>query len=489
MKEKNYSIFSQIGILVFAIITILSLLFMWLTYLSVSNFHEASTQLLNKDVAAHIARFTSPFINEGIDKKKADSVFYDAMVLSPSVEVYFLDTTGKVIAYHDNENPLQSGKISVDPLRQLIATRGEKYIKGPDPRERHRPKIFSAAEVRNGSKLLGYIYVILGSNRNLNQMLFSTYFNGLLFKVLIAIVLLSIIFAFVYINRLRRNYDSVLQTLDRFQQGDFSARFNVKKYTEMTPVTTTFNTMADLLVLNIDKLTQTGKERKEFIANISHDLRTPLSVARGYTETLLMTTTQPALMKEEYLQLVYRKIRQVEDMVMQLFDLSRIDSVEFNLKKEPFVFSEVLQEIVYESGAAAQEKEINLDDSQIKNSDWILADIKLMERVIENLMVNALKYTPAQGIIKVEIEKENELLSFSISNSGVDITPQVNTWFNSTEKDVFASRPPGIGLGLLIVKKILMLHGFNYQLRSHEDGLNSFTISMPLHHNAAELPN
>ncbi|HZH01321.1 MAG TPA: hypothetical protein VEY32_09580, partial [Flavisolibacter sp.] len=111
MKEKNFSIFRRIIILVFSLITILGILFIVITYFATTNYHQASTQLLNKDVAAHIAKFTSPFENGTVNKKKADSVFYNAMVLSPSSEVYFLDTAGKVVAYHASEKEIKLWKV------------------------------------------------------------------------------------------------------------------------------------------------------------------------------------------------------------------------------------------------------------------------------------------------------------------------------------------------------------------------------------------
>jgi hypothetical protein len=93
MKTKTFSLFSRILLLVFTLITVLSITFMFIAYWAVIHFYQASTQLLNKDVAAHIARFTSPFDQDGLNRQKADSVFYQAMVISPSVDVYFLDTT------------------------------------------------------------------------------------------------------------------------------------------------------------------------------------------------------------------------------------------------------------------------------------------------------------------------------------------------------------------------------------------------------------
>ncbi len=97
MKAKNFSIFRRITILVFTLITILGLLFMALTYYSTTHYHLASTQLLNKDVAAHIAKFTSPYYANGTNKRIADSVFKNAMILNPSTEVYCLDYTGNLM--------------------------------------------------------------------------------------------------------------------------------------------------------------------------------------------------------------------------------------------------------------------------------------------------------------------------------------------------------------------------------------------------------
>src|SRR5689334_964596 len=105
MKHNN--IFTRISILVFVLIATLSLLFILVTYTSTTYFFNESTQLLNKDVAAHIAKFTSPFEGNTVNKRKADSIFYNAMVISPSIEVYFLDTAGKIIYYEAPDSAIK----------------------------------------------------------------------------------------------------------------------------------------------------------------------------------------------------------------------------------------------------------------------------------------------------------------------------------------------------------------------------------------------
>lgn len=484
MSTTKFTIFRNISILVFALISAMCLLFMAITYVSTKNFHEASTQLLNKDVAAHIAKFTSPFTNSGIDKRKADSVFQDAMVISPSAEVYFLDTSGNVIAYHANEKKVNIERLPLHNIKELIAAKGEKYIKGPDPREPGISKIFSAAEVRTESKKLGFIYVILGSNKNVTNMLYTGFFSSLLIKVFIVILILSIILSLLYLRQIRRSFNQMIAVLEHFQNGNLNARFDVKENDRLAPVTNAFNKMADLLVYNINKLTRSENERKDFIANISHDLRTPLSIARGYTETLLMKGEKPVTQQQqsEYLQLVYKKLRQVEHMVMQLFDLSKMDSAEFIPKKEPFIFSEIVHEIIQASSANAVEKSIAVDCSKCESTSWIFADVSMMERVVQNLLINAIKYTPQGGNINISLINENEELIFQIVNSGELLPSKFIDWINAENDTNFSAqnRPQSSGIGLMIVKKVLSLHDYNFNAAAINGFGNAFTIVMPL---------
>jgi methyl-accepting chemotaxis protein len=159
------------------------------------------------------------------------------MVISPSAEVYFLDTAGKVIAYHPNEKKVQLELVPLQNIKKLIAAKGERYIKGPDPRDPEDPKIFSAAEVKSKSKSLGYIYVILGSNKNVTNMLYTGYFGNLLAKVFFVIIVLSIIFSLLYLRQIKRSFNRMIAVLERFQNGDLQARFDIEKDEELAPVT------------------------------------------------------------------------------------------------------------------------------------------------------------------------------------------------------------------------------------------------------------
>lgn len=487
MKNSQLGIFRRLSVLVFVLITVLSILFIAITYLSTTHFYKASTQLLNKDVAAHVAKFTSPFEENGINKAKADSVFHNAMVLNPSIEVYFLDTTGKVLYYKSPDTAISLWNIPLQPIHKYISSAGTEYVTAPDPKNPSQQKVFSAAEVHNNSRKLGYIYVVLGGKEygDVASMLFKSHVGGLALKAFIIVIVLSLLISIIYFNRLQKNYRNIITVLEQFQGGDFNARFTTGARNEFAPITASFNKMADLLSNNMNKVYKTEKERRDFIANISHDLRTPLSVARGYTETLLSRIDyhDPGRKQEaEYAQLVHKKIEQVEKMVQQLFELSKMESLESTPSREPFLFSELLEELVKSYQIVAAEKNIHLTCTGCQDSHWINADIRMMERVIQNLMDNAIKYTPAHGIINVALQQSKDEVIAEFENSGPPLPEQLIRWINNYgDGHENAIRPEGnSGLGLAIVKKILELHHYSFKAEPVTDGVKLF-FRMAIH--------
>ena len=485
MKTKSFPLFSRILFLVFTLITVLSVTFMCIAYLAVIHFYQASTQLLNKDVAAHIAKFTSPFEQDGLNKQKADSVFYQAMVISPSVEVYFLDTMGNVIYYHGAPDEIRLPSMSLKSIHDYLNSGRQIYIKGPDPRDPSNPKIFSAAPVEGKSGKLGYIYVVLGSTeyRNVSNMLYKSHAGGLLMITFLFILLLTMLLTVLYVNRLQRNYKKLIGVLGKMEAGDLSTRFPENENNDLQPVTNAFNQMAGRLQDNMDKLKKAEVERQEFTTNISHDLRTPLAIARGYAETLLMNMENdsiPLSKMQDYSGLIVSNIQTVEHMVQQLLDLSKMEAAGLAPEKQPFVFSEIVQEFIHSITLTAMEKKISLTISNGEDISWISADIRMMERVVQNLLTNAIKFTPEGGDISISLINESGELIFQITNSGEDMSASVFQWLNDDKRESSVNRPYHHGLGLVIVKTTLQLHHFPIEAGYVPNAGNRISFRMPV---------
>ncbi len=486
MKTKKITIFRRISIVFFTLITLLCLLFMAISYFLTTDFHQASTQLLNKEVAAHIVEFTSPFEKEGINKAKADSVFKNAMILSPGAEIYFLDTTGKVIAFHAPKSEIRLWTIPLKNIKKLIASKGETYIKGPDPKDISDPKIFSAAEVKGKSGNLGFIYVILATNKNVTDVLYLSHLSNLLFIAICIIIVLSIVSSFIYLNQMQRSFNRMIAVLEKFQNGNLDARFEIKEDDELAPVTLAFNKMADMLSDNINRLTRSIKERKDFIINISHELKTPLAIARGYTESLSIKNVNHELSKseqEEYVQIILDKIQQVDIMVNQLFELSKLDSADFNPVIEPFVLSEIVQETVNNFQWKALQKQAVLKCTQCLYHVWINADVSLMERVVQNLIYNAVDNTYEQESIQVFLEVAGNDMIFKLQYKGSLLPHDLLEWLNNPreESTLQADFFTPSGIRFLIVKKILQLHKSSLKAYTDNDTGNVFIFAMPVY--------
>jgi len=467
-------IFRRIYIIVFLLIALLGLLFIGVTYIATTSFYAASTQLLNKDVASHIARFTSPYNQDGFDRKKADSVFYQAMVISPSAEVYFLDTTGRVIYFHGEQSEIHNWQVDMEPIRRYIREGGLHYVSGSDPRDPGHAKIFSAAKVEKDSGTLGYIYVVLGNQqyRTVTQMLVNSRVTPVILGAVMFIMAASLLITILYIRRFRRRFDDMTAVLNRFREGNFTARFAVRDQDELGLITGSFNMMADLLVQNIQRLTTSEKERRDFMVNISHDLRTPLAVARGYVETLQLKRGQlsPAQIRE-YEDLVVSKMHQVEKMVGQLFELSKMESASFEVHREPFVLSEILQEVL---STVANGRLGEIICENCTDNTYVEADISMMERVLQNLLVNALTYTRDGGRIVVCLKRAGSRIGVHISNEGKPLAEDLLAWINGDNR--LSLLKPAIGL--TIVKKMLSLHDFKFGAEVR-DGMNWFWFWVP----------
>ncbi len=277
----------------------------------------------------------------------------------------------------------------------------------------------------------------------------------------------------------------MIAVLEKFEQGDYNARFEIKNQDEFTPVKHAFNKMANLLSSTINSLTKSEQERKDFIANISHDLRTPLSIARGYTETLLIKKEGQeisAQQRQEYMHLVLNKIQQVEIMVKQLFEISKMEAVEFKPHKEPFVISEIVQETINTFQLITEEKKLSLKCTECQYHVWVNADIGLMERVVQNLIDNAIKSTPEGGNIQVSIMADQKDLVFQIENTGTPIPGDLFQWINDfrDEGNLLNNRPAKSGLGLLIVQKILHMHESSLKAYTQNKASNIFSFRLAI---------
>jgi signal transduction histidine kinase len=211
---------------------------------------------------------------------------------------------------------------------------------------------------------------------------------------------------------------------------------------------------------SLGQVTALDDFRKEMVANISHDLRTPLASILGYLETVVGKQAQlDAVERRRFLDVALIEARRLQRLVGDLFDLSKLESGQIQLQVEPFSIAELAQDVLQKYQIQAEEKQVKLLTEFAPNLPLVSGDIRWLDRVLQNLLDNALRYAEPDGFVMITLFPEREKVHLKVCNSGNPI-PEANLpkvfdrYFKSTDR-----KKAGAGLGLTIVKKIVDLHG------------------------------
>ena len=231
-----------------------------------------------------------------------------------------------------------------------------------------------------------------------------------LLKIGVQSFILTLVAAFIISTLvlwlLMKSLREIIQTVKKFSEGDLRARIPIRSKGELAELSTTVNTMADTILRNMDELKEVDKLRRDLIANISHDIRTPISVIHGYIETLIMKQgSLDAQKQQEYLQTIMKSTERLKRLMTDLFELSKLESRQIKPKIEPFLLFDLLQDLSRKYKLLAQERNIALETELPSKMPVVCADIALIERVLQNLIDNAFNYTPEKGKVKIKMEE------------------------------------------------------------------------------------
>jgi signal transduction histidine kinase len=280
---------------------------------------------------------------------------------------------------------------------------------------------------------------------------------------------------------LMKSLREIIVTVKKFSEGDLTARIPIRAKGELAELSITINKMAETIIRNMEDLKQVDNLRRDLIANISHDIRTPIAIIHGYVETLIMKHgTLDDQKQMEYLQTIIKSTERLKRLMSDLFELSKLESRQIKPKMEPFFMFDLLQDISRKYALLAQEKEIALETDLAPNMPVVRGDIALIERVLQNLMDNALNYTPKNGKVQIRMEEYNKHVNVSVINTGDGIpSEELPKVFDRYYKIENNNPSRGTGLGLAIVKNILQIHNTDILVRSEIQGHTIFSFNLP----------
>jgi hypothetical protein len=244
--------------------------------------------------------------------------------------------------------------------------------------------------------------------------------------------------------------------------------------------------MTERINSQMDKLEKSDAMRRELVANVSHDLRTPLATMQGYIETLLLKDESlSAEERRNYLKIAVSHCERLSKLISDLFELAKLEADDRVVHSEPFSLSELVQDIVQKFALTARERKITIVTNIGQEIPFAYADIAMIERVLENLLDNALRYTPEEGSISIVLtDHDREKITVQVSDTGCGIPeyalPRIFDRFYQTDRSR-KGKSSHSGLGLAVTKKILKLHGSSIKVKSDQNAGTAFTFELPVY--------
>ena len=493
-------LYGRISLLITAIALISVIGFTWLALWSNDRYHQEVTQQLHQGLAQYVLDHQpEPLLSSATNKpgplsinsEGLKAIAKNTMMINPAVEVYLLDTAGNILGHALPEANVAPGKLDVDPIHQAINHQNKGPVLGENPSNPDRASIFSVAPIFSAhepQQAIGYLYIILASHeaRSLAEQLADSHIIRLTIGALVAIALflgLSTFFSFMIITRpLHRLTKKVRAYRETRLSKDSDPDYHFRD--EVVELAHSFELMQARIQEQFDQLSETDRLRRELISNVSHDLRTPLASMQGYLETLLLKFKQLDEDKQKrYLLVAHRHSRRMAILVGQLFELSKLDAGRIEPQPEVFSLAELLFDIKQDFELSAANKGVELTICPTADSALVKADIGLIQRVLQNLLDNALCYTPSGGNISVRLATEAGQVRVMVQDNGSGIAskdvPFVFERFYQAQSAQTEKKPIGAGLGLSIVKRILDLHGSTIEVSSKPDRGTHFSFLLP----------
>lgn len=471
----------------FALLLLCGGALLWIQMRSTAVHEQETVQRLSRGLAEHIARSGELMDGRGMRNGEVRALFGKLMAVNPSVEVYLLDDQGRILGHDAPEGHLKRARVDLGPVQALL--RDEPLpILGDDPRSATGRKVFNAAPLWVQGRQAGYIYVVLvGEQREAlaaNIAANSTLRTTLWSLAIVAVVgLLAGLVAFRWVTRPLRQLTRRIQSFDvdtaTPDAAPPPAPLRAGERDELAILQHSFGHMAQRLGEQWQQLRQQDLQRRELVANISHDLRTPLSSLHGYLETLaLKDATLSAEERQRYLSIALSQSHKVGRLAQALFELARLEHGGVVLDRQAFSLPDLIQDVFQKFELAAESRRQTLSADIPPGVPPVVADLALIERVLTNLLDNAIRHTPEGGRITVTLRAAEGEVQISVADTGPGIAPARRDTLFTAMPALGSQRPDSGGLGLLIVHRILQLHGRDIRLLDSGDGA-LFVFSLP----------
>ena len=461
-------------------------------------YNQEVMQRLNQSVAMYVAD-QQPLLNNGnVNEQAMDELAERAMILNPSLEIYLLDPEGNVLSHRLPEGSVQTESVDIGAVSTFLEQGVNMPVLGTDPRMPEKENVFSAAPLMQNNQTQGFVYAVIGGDtyQALRDSAENSYAKKISTVLIVTATLIAAIIGgtlFYYLTRRLTRLRKKVTTFGDTRTGSLPISFNSPSETnarnktrpkldEIRELEESFQRMADQIDGQFEALEMLDKTKRELIANVSHDLRTPLASMQGYIETLIIkNNTLDDEQRKAYLETAHKHSQRLAGLINELFELAKLESNTVEPNIEQFSLLELVHDCAQEFTLKAEGRNIDLE-VQAKEDCFVSADIALIHRVLQNLLDNAIQHTPESGKVSIKVERNQANARVEVSDTGRGIQtheiPYIFDRFYQAQHQERADKI-GTGLGLAIVKRILDLHQSAINVKSQPNKGTSFTFELP----------
>ena len=479
------TLFAKLALGLALLLVVVGLSWMFISQVITERYFQTVNQQVSRELAANLVRDRALVYAGGIDQAAIAKLFHDYMDINPGIEVYLLDADGNIRAHAAEPGKVKRERVSLEPVREFLAAGARFPLFGDDPRDYMAQKLFSVAPLPSREHPQGYLYVILSGEQF--DAIERDYRAGHVFRLgalaVAASLALGLAFGLIVFRlltrRLRRLHAAVCRLRDEGPGTSIALPVIGGRGggDELDELTATFAELSGTIQRQFEALADTDHRRRELVANVTHDLRTPLTALSGYLQTLrAQGDTLPAAQRREFIDTALRNSARLQRLVADLFELAKLEARELVPERRVFclhaLVREVLSDLAIEAGRRCVELVLTGGEGE---SFEVRADATLIERVLVNLVGNALEHTPAGGKVEITLRREPGFVVTRIADNGHGIAaPSLPLVF---ERHYRAAPSPDAspvtphhethaGLGLAISKRIMELHDARLNIES-----------------------
>ncbi len=466
-------LYGRLALVLLSAFLLLGVVVYWVYETAGKQLQQETSQQLYFHLADFLVEDISFYSDGRLNTEKTKQAFNRVMMIDPGTELYIISPQGEVLAYDAPDEKIIQRRISLEPIKQFLTDKTALPIVGDDPRSIRR-KVFSVAPVLDeNQQLKSYLYVIIrGEAYDTAATIINVNKSWLLgISVVAAALAFLLLTTLLLFYKFTRPLAQLKRDVAKFEHSGFSqfpfqeatSDANPQHGDEIQQLRGSFYRMGNKITEQIAYLQQHDQLRREFLAHVSHDLRTPLAGMRAYLETLQLKGDELSEgERNDFLAKALLTNKQLGSMIGELFELARLEHGQVDIELDTVVLSDLLSDLYGSLSGLAQDKGVDLSVSMTEQSICVRADVAKLERVLQNLISNAIVYTPQGGRVKISVLKQTaERVCVSVEDTGQGISaeelPHVfEPYFRSTRGR--KAYHEGKGLGLAIAERLLSLH-------------------------------